>query len=487
MAEITHSEFLREYTDALLQNCAAAFIGAGFSVGAGFVDWRDLLRDVAHDLGLDIDDEHDLIAIAQYEVNRKGGRDSLDRKIIRRFDQQGELTDNHRLLARLPLDTLWTTNYDRLIERSFEKANKRLDVKFEVEHLKHRSQYSDATLFKMHGDVSKPGSAVLTKDDYEKFELVRGAFTDQLRIDLLTRQFVFLGFSFTDPNIEYTFNRLRRLIDPAQTSPREHYCILRRPLLGVTASEGGASEREIKRFEHRVNDLARFGVQVVPVNSYDEIPELLRSLNRRVNTRNVLISGAAHDFSPLGRPRLESLCRALGKELIKRGFSLVSGFGLGISGAIIIGAHEEVALSKTSRMGQRLRLYPFPWEMENGPAKQEFYDTNRNEMVSQSGATVFIAGNKLDVSTGQIVNSPGVQEEFRRAVEANHICVPVGATGHAAMAIWEEMIGNLSRYFPELDVAEEFRILGNHEAPNEELVKSVLDILDRARQQGASE
>ena len=42
------------------------FIGAGFSKSVGYVDWKNLLKDVADDLGLDIDKEYDLVSLAQY-------------------------------------------------------------------------------------------------------------------------------------------------------------------------------------------------------------------------------------------------------------------------------------------------------------------------------------------------------------------------------------------------------------------------------------
>ena len=64
MGIVSKDEFLREYSRALTEDRASAFVGAGFSVGAGFVDWRALLREIAADLGLSVDEEHDLIAVA---------------------------------------------------------------------------------------------------------------------------------------------------------------------------------------------------------------------------------------------------------------------------------------------------------------------------------------------------------------------------------------------------------------------------------------
>lgn len=45
------------------------FIGAGFSMNAGYVDWKSLLSGIAEDLGLDIEKETDLVSLAQYNYN----------------------------------------------------------------------------------------------------------------------------------------------------------------------------------------------------------------------------------------------------------------------------------------------------------------------------------------------------------------------------------------------------------------------------------
>lgn len=204
---LSPDEFLRRYADDVSAGNAAIFAGAGLSIPAGFVDWRTLLREIASDLKLHVDLETDLLAVAQYEFNRKRSRDSLNQAILNRFAREGQLSQNHRLIARLPVDTIWTTNYDKLIEEAFHHAGRRVDVKSAVEQLAVHRRDTDVTLYKMHGDVDHPQHAVLTKDDYECYENGRQAFTTHLLSHLLSKRFLFLGFSFTDPNIEYTFNR----------------------------------------------------------------------------------------------------------------------------------------------------------------------------------------------------------------------------------------------------------------------------------------
>ena len=100
-------QFIRELVNELSANNLAIFAGAGLSVAAGFVDWKGLLKDLAEELDLNIDkEENDLISLAQYYINEKqGNRSKINQIILNEFSQQAVLTENHKILARLPIDT----------------------------------------------------------------------------------------------------------------------------------------------------------------------------------------------------------------------------------------------------------------------------------------------------------------------------------------------------------------------------------------------
>jgi hypothetical protein len=88
--------FVETFVKELEEENVAIFAGAGLSVGAGYVDWRKLLQPIAHELGLDIDKEHDLISIAQYHLNEKQNRSGLNRALIGQLSPGHTPTDNHR-------------------------------------------------------------------------------------------------------------------------------------------------------------------------------------------------------------------------------------------------------------------------------------------------------------------------------------------------------------------------------------------------------
>ncbi len=112
------SSFIDRYVKEIKNNSAAMFIGAGFSKSAGYVDWKNLLKDVADDLELDIDKEYDLVSLAQYCYNKNRNRSIINDLIFDEFNKEKGIDENHRIIARLPIFTYWTTNYDSLIEEA---------------------------------------------------------------------------------------------------------------------------------------------------------------------------------------------------------------------------------------------------------------------------------------------------------------------------------------------------------------------------------
>jgi NAD-dependent SIR2 family protein deacetylase len=214
------SEFKREYIKALQEGTAAVFVGAGLSRPSGFVDWRGLLRELARDINLDVDKEEDLISLAQYYANSRGGRGGVNQRILDSFTKGIKNNSSINNLINLPIDTYWTTNYDTLIEDALRHSGKIVDIKIRPESLAVSKKDRDAIVYKMHGDVNDTSFCVITKDDYESYNLSRQLFTTALQGDLVTKTFLFVGFSLDDPNINYILGKIRILLGE---NARPHY------------------------------------------------------------------------------------------------------------------------------------------------------------------------------------------------------------------------------------------------------------------------
>lgn len=290
---ISEEQFLREFTKELHSRNAAAFIGAGFSMSTGYVDWETLLKHVFEDLKLDPKKEHDLVSVAQYYVNKSGSnKTGLNRTILHNFGEAKKPTRGHDILASLPIYTYWTTNYDCLIETSLRNAKKVPDVKHTIEQLSNTWPNRDAIVYKMHGDVSEPNHAIICKDDYERYPFKMGQYASLLKGDLMKKTFVFLGFSFTDPNIDFILSRVRAVLDDDQ---REHYCIQKKITKWPKEKNKDFEYRQLKQ-DYFIRDLKRKNIQTVEVDTYDDIPRLLEKVATRFKRSSILVSGAAVEF-----------------------------------------------------------------------------------------------------------------------------------------------------------------------------------------------
>lgn len=469
-------EFVRRYARAVKAGDAALFIGAGMSRPADLPDWRDLLREIATDLKLNIDQESDLVALAQYHVNqKKQNRALLNDAILDKFARNVRTSENHKILARLPISTIWTTNYDHLIEDAIKAAGKIPDVKLNHENLAQTRPGRDVVVCKMHGDMDHPHEAIITKDDYEKYDSSHRLFIENLKGDLVSKTFLFLGFSFTDPNIDYVLSRVRVLLGANQ---RPHYCIMRQPRRPKGRGEELAEyEYEMRKLSLRIEDLQRFAIETVLIDDYAEITGLLKSISKRAHQKNIFVSGSARDYGTFGEARLVELARRIGREVVARGYNLVSGFGRGLGDHVILGALEGIYEVEKGHEAARTIIRPFP-RASQADEQPQVNKRHREDLISQSGAAVFLCGNR-DFD-GRIGISKGVLEEYDLAKQLDRFPIPLGCTGYAAEEIWKDVQRSIDKLFPMKGVKKYFNVLGDPSRSDEELIEALFAIADKA-------
>lgn len=430
--------FIDKYVNELENENAAVFAGSGLSSGCGMVDWKSLLRDVAYELNLDIDKETDLIALAQYYHNTFG-RHRINEKIIDAFIKETLVSDDQKILASLPIKTYWTTNYDQMIEKALKEFGKVPDSKIVIDNLKNNVPRRDAVIYKMHGDVSLPNEAVLTKDDYEGYNEKRQLFTTALQGDLLSKTFIFIGFSFDDPNLNQILSRIRILLGG---SPKMHYCFFRK------VNEGDYAEREDYIYaktkqDLKINDLIRYGIQALLVDEYSEITEILGTIKKKIERKIVFISGAAEEYGTIVNAK--GLISLVANELARRRNKIVSGLGNGVGDYVINGVLSYVDDKK--HLDDYLILRPFPQDIVDKRIRKESWTKYRKRMIKNAGITLFLFGNKIE--DGKLVNSDGVYEEFKIAVEMGKIVIPVGCTGYASEDLWRQVTKDINDYYED--------------------------------------
>ena len=188
-------------------------------------------------------------------------------------------------MAGIVIYTYWTTNYDRLIEEGLREANRNADVKIDSKQLSNTKRDRDAVVYKMHGDVEHAANAVLTKDDYAQYERNYPFFRSVLQGDLITKTFVFIGFSFEDPNLDSLLGQIRLLLDE---NIRNHYCFMKRVSKADSTNDENFGYLKARQ-DLREEDLKRYGIQTIYVDDYSEITDILKELESAILANNVFI------------------------------------------------------------------------------------------------------------------------------------------------------------------------------------------------------
>lgn len=466
---LEQTALINNYVKALKENNAVVFVGAGMSTATGLFDWKKLLRPIAERLELDIDDEeHDLPALAQFFVDDQGGvRGELSQLLIEQYGKMDlKSSPNHEILARLPIQIYWTTNYDKHIEEALRKQGKTPDVKKTEADLSVNFPKRDAIVYKMHGDIETVSETVLTKHEYEDYNKSRELFSNAFKSDYVSRTFLFIGFSFTDPNLEYLISRIRATLGK---DLKPDYFFLKK-------------DTDLKKYKRqlvRANSLKRYGLNAVWINDYPEITEILKEIEVRYLRNTILVSGSAEIYGSFGDKRAGELLHELSKEISSKGYKILSGFGWGVGSAVINGVLDNMKSERNQNLDNYLILRPFP-QFETGTKKlPELWTDYRISFIPLAGIAIFVFGNKKAKDTGDIVSANGMQEEFDIALKSGLKPIPIGATGFLAKELWEAIIKEFDKYYPNhSDLKTEFEKLGDATLSNMDIIKTTINIIN---------
>jgi hypothetical protein len=441
--------FARKFSRQMTDENVAVFAGAGLSATVGFADWEGLLAPFAKEMDLDAKREKDhLVRLAQYSVNHKhGNRHHLNEALITAFPILKAPSENHKILARLPIETYWTTNYDRLIETALRHESKRTDVKHQDRELPNSTPRRDAVVYKMHGDVESSTVAVLTRDDYENYAKNHPGFLNALSGDLTGKTFLFIGFSFADPNLEQVLSQVRQRFEKSQ---REHFALLRKPKRTDYETDEDFVYAQVSQ-RHYIKDLGRYNVTVLQMDEYTDVTETLKLIEHFYRRRSVFIGGSAEDFSPWSEPEVNEFFYSLGALLVDQNIRIVSGFGLGVGNALISGAIDKAYANGIHHLDDFLDVRPFPRGISDAARQAEVWDAYRKDLLSLPGIAVFLFGNKkID---GGIALADGLKKEFDISRELNVLTLPIGGTGSMAKILGEETIADFENHFKGQDAS----------------------------------
>ncbi len=131
-----------------------------------------------------------------------------------------------RALAELDFSLIITTNYDSHFENALAAVGKQPRVAVYTPQLEPTTDYRDPTpqspvVFKLHGDIGRPETIVVTDEDYIQFVLRMNNKEPYDPIPLTLKYYLtgwttlFVGYSLLDYNLRLLFKTLRWKVDSA--------------------------------------------------------------------------------------------------------------------------------------------------------------------------------------------------------------------------------------------------------------------------------
>lgn len=256
------ADLLRSWADGDV----TVFVGAGASVGSGLPTWSELVELLTQELG-DTPVGADLPMLARYYELAFGRRRLV--QVLTDALSSGEPNAIHRGIASLHPRTLVTTNFDDLLEQALQLER----VKFTCIRSDDEAPLASSrtvSVIKLHGDLARPQSLIVTTRDFELFESSRPAMARLLATTLQTRTILFVGYSATDPN-------LRLILRKVHGETGEHY-------------------RRLYMLAFRPSDLERLelssrGIEVIDLGPEDQGDRTVRTAQWLDRFRNEIESG----------------------------------------------------------------------------------------------------------------------------------------------------------------------------------------------------
>ncbi len=186
--------------------------------------------------------------VVERYCNSNGRRDDFRKEICRLTDGGASPADVylpnelHNLIGELAPRIIFTTNFDKILERHFMSGFATL--RFEASDIAAQIRQGTDVLVKLHGDKDDPNQLILTRLDFTRLRRDGAHALETLEALLLTRTALFVGYSLDDPDLRLVLeNRFgakggrpgHYLIGSNRTS--EDQKLLFREAYGVTIAE----------------------------------------------------------------------------------------------------------------------------------------------------------------------------------------------------------------------------------------------------------
>ena len=268
-------------------------------------DWPELTAILAKDAGTKPGTEPTSVA-QRYE--QRFGRVQLIEAVRKSLHpEKARPGKAHRAFVQLPFDTIYTTNFDLLLEDAYSEATRPYrSLVGELQLPFHAGQIA-SSIIKMHGDLRHEEHVVITKRDYDEFMERYPVITTHLSAMLITRTPLFLGYSLADPDFENirkivrsrlgVFERMSYVIQFDVPPEKVEKALNSKLHIISIPSAGGRDEALAKLFDDvqkQLDTKASSSLRNSRPDIFEEIKTEISGAPTSLETQSSLIESASH-------------------------------------------------------------------------------------------------------------------------------------------------------------------------------------------------
>lgn len=443
-------DFLKQFSKQALDNRISLFLGAGSSCDVGYPSWSNLFEPFAKDLNLDID-KCDLYALGQYYSNKHGSA-ALKKYLSEKINKNEYKSDLLNELIDVNFINIWTTNFDRSIEKNYENRNIPIYTISDDTHLSNLDLYKRINIFKMNGDINNPEKIIATQNDFECYKTNHQMMLTFFKRELVSNTFLFIGYSFTDKLVLECLNEIKYYLGD---SANYHYAILKK-------------DNTVMQ-EYFVDDLEkRYHIKVLLVDEYKDITITIKELNEKIRKKKIFISGAFTRFDENIEIFSHEFSKYITEALYEKDYRIINGIGSRFGTHLIGYANEYLVRNGIKNIDKYLIIKPFVSNEENAKMSKR---TTRESIIKQCGTALFLFGEN---DKNALNSESGVIEEFEIAKEQSKTLIPIAYSGMVSEILWKKTKSEITG-FPYLEKV--INELTNRQSP-EKISKIVVNILE---------
>jgi len=261
-----------QLVDLMVAGAVVPFVGAGISASGGFSSWKDHLRRQGKTANIAPERIDWLLFSGAYEtvleeIEAARGREVFIREIYDEFSRNLTIPDVVWRISELFTDTVITTNYDRLLEQSFETGEAgRVQVINGLNALE-QPDPKKITVIKLHGDIQNPKRCILSQNQYDE-AYGNGSLNMHKPIPKLlayhykNSSLLFLGCSLINDRTVQVFRKIREGMGEEEEA-KQHFSIEQAP-------------ESLEEIAQRNAELAKLGI--TPIWFEKERYELVESI-----------------------------------------------------------------------------------------------------------------------------------------------------------------------------------------------------------------